>query len=853
MERIVDMMDVFPIYGYERNSLISKEKGCLTIPLRLELPEVFTLDQRDYNALNGLFFNIIDILGPNMILHRQDHFFEERYGPIPQRLNGDFMEIGNERYFEERPFLRAEHYLFISLVPTGYYKYGPTRVNSFLSKKRDFFLDRTIPKEFLDRDLLLDFEAKVESVSNLLNGSGLIRSEVMGYDALLHEGGLYAKYFSLSASNKNLPDIDFSNNSIKIGEKQARFFTVENLDQFTKEYLGPYELYGKFTTQHNRFPVGNLFSIGFKIPHEHIINQYIYIPEQEKALKGLRKKAKRFDQFGNGKKDDSNGIYADQIREFNTDILENHKEIVFYHLNVLGFNNTDRNHGKMCSAVADGFKKLKINAKENNIDRKNLFFAGIPGNAVGLPSDMYMPMSSDMAASLVYFEGGYRDGSQGIDGLRLIDRVCGRPLSVSVYREPERNHWIFNRGMLIASGSGGGKSYVANHYIASELRQGAEAIIIEDGNSYERITMVFGGTIIEHDDKRPFTFNPFKLDSYDTIEKDDGSRALTEGKVLNLVTLLKLITGDDRGVFGDTMSNEVKNTVLENLLPGYYSHMWETGNTDFRFDSFYEYCQEHLKVLVGAKRISKEVFDPDVFLFLLEKYYKGGPRERLLNREDERIARLGEERLVYFKLGKLIDNELLFPITALMVMEIFDKKLLDKDKLPINKMMVVDEAWKALSRKEFEDYFNSQSRMARKYGGQPIFISQKVDDFIASEVIKNAIVVNSHIKVFLDMGDFENAFEDIQEMMGLSEKQRQSILSLNRDLPLDRKYREVAFCWKDRVKVYGVETSLVEKCIYETNPMESHKINELHKKNHNNWELTAKDYSLLPSQKTQEK
>ena len=143
--------------------------------------------------------------------------------------------------------------------------------------------------------------------------------------------------------------------------------------------------------------------------------------------------------------------------------------------------------------------------------------------------------------------------------------------------------------------------------------------------------------------------------------------------------------------------------------------------------------------------------------------------------------------------------------------------------------------------------------MARKYGGQPIFISQKVDDFIASEVIKNAIVVNSHIKVFLDMGDFENVFENIQEMMGLSEKQRQSILSLNRDLPLERKYREVAFCWKDRVKVYGVETSLVEKCIYETNPMESHKINQLHKKNHNNWELTAKDYSLVPSHKTQEK
>ncbi|KKM88218.1 hypothetical protein LCGC14_1261020, partial [marine sediment metagenome] len=140
-------------------------------------------------------------------------------------------------------------------------------------------------------------------------------------------------------------------------------------------------------------------------------------------------------------------------------------------------------------------------------------------------------------------------------------------------------------------------------------------------------------------------------------------------------------------------------------------------------------------------------------------------------------------------------------------------------------------------------YFNSQSRMARKLGGQPIFISQKVDDFTSSKLIKDAIVVNSHIKVFLDMRDFAQSFDKIQSIMGLGEKQKQLILSLNRDIPKDKKLREVAICWMDRVKVYGVETSLEEKCIYETNPVESGKIKRLHRKNHNNWELTAKAYA----------
>ncbi len=849
MEKQLALYDAFPIYGYERRSLIAKEKGCVTIPLKLELPEVFTLDGSEYVQLNELFFNIIDILGPNTLLHKQDFFFAETYRPIKGRLQGDFLERANEFHFNERSFLRTQHYLYVSIVPKNYIRYSPKRTNSFLNKKRVFYMENVVPQEFVSTKVLADFESKVESVVALINASGLVTATVMDYDWLFLENGLYPKYFGLSSENTNLPDIDFCDNNIQVGNKRAQFFTVENLDQFTKEHLSTNEVYGKYSTKYNQFPVGNLFSIGFKVPHEHIINQYIYIPEQDKVMKQLRKKAKRFNQFSNGKKDDSNAIYADQIYAFNTDVLENHKEIVFYHLNILAFGDEHGQHRKLCNSVSSAFKKLKINVKENSIDRKILFFGGVPGNAVGIPSDMYMPMSSDMAASLLYFEGEYKDATTSVDGLRLVDRTTGRPLSVSVYKLPEERDWIFNRGMLVASGSGGGKSFFANHYITSELRQGAEVVIMEDGNSYDKVTEVFGGVVIEHDDARPFTFNPFQLDSYDTVIDANGKNRLTENKTINLVTLLKLITGDKKDANTSKLFLEVRNTVFEILISGYYERMWAEDKANFNFDSFFEYCKDHIVALVKAKGISKEIFNSKVFLFLLEKYYKDGPRGKLLNHEDERISRLSDEKIVYFKLGKLIDNELLFPITALMIMEIFSKKLSDRSKLSINKMMVVDEAWKALDRKELVDYFNSQSRMARKYGGQPIFISQKVSDFIASEVIKNAIVVNSHIKVFLDMRDFAKSFDKIQSVMGLGEKQKQLILSINKDLPEDRKLREVAFCWMDRVKVYGIETSLEEKCIYETNATESGKIIQLFKDNHKNWELTAKAYAYRSSKK----
>ncbi len=847
MEKQVALWDAFPIYGYERQSLIAKEKGCVTIPLQLELPEVFTLDASEYGILQELFFNIIAVLGPNRLLHRQDFFLEENYRPMRKRLQGDFLERANEHHFEDRPYLIGTHYLYISIVPKNYIKYSSKRANSFLGKNRDFYQNQAVPEEFIDTDILADFEHQVASVNNLINATGLVRSKILRYDKLFSENGLYAKYFGVSEKNPNLRDVDFGGNTIYIGNKQGQFFTLENLDQFTKDHIGTHELYGKFTTRHNRFPIGNLFSLGFKVPHEHIINQYIYIPDQEKVLASLRRKAKSFQRFGSGKKDDSNTIYADQIHDYTKAILENHKETVFYHLNVFGFEEGQDLQKQMENSIVSAFKKLKINAKQNTIDRKNLFFAGVPGNGIGISSDMYMPMPSDMASALLYFEGGYTDATKSVDGLRLVDRISGRPLSVSVYREPEEKDWIFNRGMLVASGSGGGKSYYVNHYIASELRQGAEAVIMEDGNSYDKLTEVFGGVVLQHDDERPFTFNPFLPDKHDVVQSSNGVKRLTEGKLLHLVSLLKLITGDKNS----TNRLEVINTVLELLVTRYYEFMWKNDDANFKFDTFFEYCKGHLAAFTKAKKIPKEKFDPNVFLFLLEKYRSDGPRGDLLNKEDKRIKSLSDQNVVYFKLGKLIDNELLFPMTALMIMEIFNKKMHDPSKLSINKILAVDEAWKALVRPELVHYFNSQSRMARKLGGQPIFISQKVSDFISSEIIKNAIVVNSHIKVFLDMRDFTNSFDKIQTIMGLGEKQKQLILSINKDLPKDRKYREVAFCWMDKVKVYGIETSLEEKCIYETNPTESRKIIDLRKKNHENWELTAKEYAYENSLKTQ--
>ena len=847
MEKGINLLDAFPIYGYETPILVSKERGCLSIPLQLELPEIYTLDSKDYLNLNRMVSGILEILGENCLLHKQDLFFGENYSMDRQRLERDFFETEDELYFKDRPFLEHRCYLAIHKVPKNYIGRTPLGANSFLKKERRFYGQNHVPEEYLDEGVMADFEARVGAVNDLINDSGLMTSRILDFEELFGRAGYYDSYLETGYGEGTGKDIDFSDNGLRVGDKQGQYFTLENLDQFSKENMAFHEYFGKYSTGDNLFPIGNLFSLGFKIPQEHIINQYIYIPEKEKAMAKLRSKAKRLNKYARNKKGDKNSTYRDQIYDFQQHTLNEHKELVYYHLNVLGLSDTKKSFRSMCNTVKSAFRKLGIRAKENTVDRKNLFFGGILGNGIGLSSELYSPFSSDMAASLWYFEGGYKNRLHGPHGLRMVDRATGKPILVSLYKEPETKDWIFNRGMLIASGSGGGKTFYANAYLFSEYREGAEILILENGNSYDKLLDYLDGVVIENDDQNPFTFNPFVLDSVDSVDKG-GEKVLTEHKLTQLIALVYLLLGQQGNGKEDGHDDPVTKTIIELLVQRYYREQLGKSHPEYSFNTFYDHTSKCLGPLMDAKGIRKEVFDPNVFLLLLGKYAHDGPRGYLLNSRDPRISRLSHERLVYFKLGNLINNEQLFPILAFLMIDVFDKKLKDPKKLSLNKILNVDEAWDLFDNPIMASYFDAQSRMARKFGGQPIFISQKVSDFVKSKFIGKTIVVNSHIKVLLDLGEFGNSFEEIQQVLGLNEKQKQLILSNNKDLPIGRKLREMAICWKDRVKVFGLETSLPTKCLFETNPNEKAKINRLHKKHGHIWERTANAYKQLQTE-----
>ncbi len=98
---------------------------------------------------------------------------------------------------------------------------------------------------------------------------------------------------------------------------------------------------------------------------------------------------------------------------------------------------------------------------------------------------------------------------------------------------------------------------------------------------------------------------------------------------------------------------------------------------------------------------------------------------------------------------------------------------------------------KALMSANMSEYIKYLFKTVRKYFGEAVVVTQEVDDIISSDIVKEAIINNSDCKILLDQRKYMNKFEHIQKLLGLTEKERGQILSINRANRPGPFYREV--------------------------------------------------------------
>ncbi len=173
-----------------------------------------------------------------------------------------------------------------------------------------------------------------------------------------------------------------------------------------------------------------------------------------------------------------------------------------------------------------------------------------------------------------------------------------------------------------------------------------------------------------------------------------------------------------------------------------------------------------------------------------------------------------------------LHNKELFPVVTIIIMEAFINKM--RRLKGIRKVLICEEAWKALSSANMAEYMKYLYKTVRKYFGEAVVVTQEVDDIISSPIVKETIINNSDCKILLDQRKYMNRFDQIQELLGLTDKEKSQILSINMANNPSRLYKEV---WiglgGTQSAVYATEVSTEEYLCYTTE--ETEKIQVLNK------------------------
>ena len=148
---------------------------------------------------------------------------------------------------------------------------------------------------------------------------------------------------------------------------------------------------------------------------------------------------------------------------------------------------------------------------------------------------------------------------------------------------------------------------------------------------------------------------------------------------------------------------------------------------------------------------------------------------------------------------------------------------------------------KAIASANMADYIKYLYKTVRKYFGEAIVVTQEVEDIISSPIVKESIINNSDCKILLDQRKYQNKFDQIQNLLGLTDKERSQILSINLANAANRLYKEV---WiglgGTQSAVYATEVSAEEYLCYTTEETEKLELTRLTEKLDGNIELAIR-------------
>ena len=805
-----NILEYLPIMAWENDCLVSKFAD-ITVALEISLPEVYSFGTKEYENFHACWVRALRVLPSYTIVHKQDIFYDSKF--LDDSKSKSFLSTSSVIHFKNRRFLNHKSYVFITLSTKENLK--TTSYLSILCR------NKIVPNDMLDKDRWEDFSDKVSQFISILReyGIGVSRSQKKAILGDLQKSGVIEQYLTIEfgGENKVMMDICLEDNDFKVGDNYLSCFSIGNLEGLPSNV---YNYLQDPVYSHNKifFPMSFTSAMAWGIPYPHIYNQYFFLDDPKQILADVEKSGKQQQSLSAVSRE--NSINREFNEQFLNEAVSKGLRPIRAAMNILVWDKNYPNLIKKNSLVAAKLSELDICVSQTSVITPQIYWAGIPGGESQYPSEMTFLTFLEPASCFIHPETCAKPNE--IDfGIKLCDRLNAIPLKVDISDIPMKRGWINNRNKFILGPSGSGKSFFTNHLVRQYYEQGSHIVIVDVGDSYQGLTKMINeetggkdGVYYTYTEENPISFNPFYVkDSIYTIEKKE--------QLTSLVFCLWKSESESITKAEETHISTAINDFIELIVQ---------KKTKPSFNNFYDFLKKDFKNKLLQSGVEKDHFDIENLLQVLKPYSDGGMYGYLLN-ANENIDLL-DKRFIVFEIDNIKDHKTLFPIVTLILMDTFISKMRHPSLGNTRKMILIEEAWKAISKAGTAEFIKYLFKTVRKHFGEAVVVTQEIEDIIGNEVVKNSILGNADCKILLDQRKYLNNFEEIAQVLGLTEKDTALALSLNQNLDFTNRnpYKEVFITLNgNNSRVYALEVSKEEYLVYTTEKTEKQKLMEFEK------------------------
>ena len=744
----------FSVEDVDGIGVLYTKTGEYSAVLKIENPvQKYSANIDNYYEFTNLLTALAQTLGEGYAIHKQDVFIRKKFQDETND-NHEFLSESYFRYFTGRTYTDAQTYLIITQ------ENKKSRLFSFDSKKwRDFLV-------------------KIRKVKDQLKDSGVDSIYLDGATARDYVD----RYFSMNFTDKivSMTNFKVDDECISMGNKRCKIYSLVDVDCINLP--GVIRPYTNIEVNNTSMPV-DLVSIVDNIPTAEtvIYNQMIFMPNQKRELSLLDKKKNRHASMPNP----SNLIAVEDIKKVQDVIARENKQLVYAHFNLVVSVPIDEDIQKCTNHLENSFGRKGIHISKRAYNQLELFVNSFPGNCYGMNPDYDRFLTlSDAATCLMYKEHIQHSEDTPLK-VYYTDRQ-GVPVAIDISGKEGKNKITDNSNFFILGPSGSGKSFFTNSMVRQLWEQNTDVVLVDTGNSYEGLCDYVNGKYISYTEEHPITMNPFAIKREElNIEKI--------GFLKNLVMLIW------KGTNGRITKTE--DHLIEDVITEYYDAYFRLGKVkELSFNTFYEYSTKRIPEIVRDNNL--EGIDLATYNYLLKDFYKGGNHELTLNENLD--TALFDETFIVFEIDSIKDDPLLFPLVTLIIMDVFIQKMRIKKN---RKVLVIEEAWKAIASPMMAEYIKYLYKTARKFWASVGVVTQEIQDIVGSPIVKEAIINNSDVIMLLDQSKFKERFDEIKAILGLTDVDCRKIFTINR---LENKegrsfFREVFIRRGQNAAVFGVE------------------------------------------------